>query len=451
MVEYWLEVTESIMNDIDYTLEQKLKGAVFLLRDEVYSWWLLVEEGEVCGASYVDARRHEFMNLTQCDRSVVEYEAEFLRLSRYARGMVASEYEKCVCFEDNLRDNLRVLIAPQREREFSVLVDKAKITDEVSGWSAKIRIVREARIREIQSLFNSVQRPKKRARLEGPVRVGVPVAPTRIQPCDDCGRRHPRECWRRLGACLRCGSLEHHSRECPQRADQMQASEPDIGSTHSYVASTVSENLGISIECTSSKVTVLSLLGQSVRVSRVYRNVPLEVQGVVFLANLMELPFAEFDLILGMDWSVVHRVSLDHTTKRVFLRIMDDKEVVVIGEHQDCLSNVISAFMAEKWVRKGCETFMAFVSVSVSRDFSVGDIGTVRELTDVFPKELTGLPLNREVEFGIELLPSTTPISIAPYRMAPKELTELKAQFQELLDHGFICPSVSPWGHQFCL
>ncbi|KAA3466703.1 Pyridoxal-phosphate-dependent serine hydroxymethyltransferase [Gossypium australe] len=75
--------------------------------------------------------RREFLNLTQRDRSVAEYEAQFLRLSRYARGMVAAEYERRVHFEDGLRDNLRVLIAPQRERDFTALVDKAKIAAEV--------------------------------------------------------------------------------------------------------------------------------------------------------------------------------------------------------------------------------------------------------------------------------------------------------------------------------
>jgi len=43
-------------------------------------------------------------------------------------------------------------------------------------------------------------------------------------------------------------------------------------------------------------------------------------------------------------------------------------------------------------------------------------------------------------------MPGTAPISIAPYRMAPTELKELKIQLQELLDKGFIRPSVSPWG-----
>ena len=84
-----------------------------------------------------------------------------------------------------------------------------------------------------------------------------------------------------------------------------------IGSTHSYVASTVSENLGILVESTFSEVTVLSPLGQSVRVNKLSRDVPLKVQKAIFLADLMELPFEEFDLILGMDWLVKHRVHLD--------------------------------------------------------------------------------------------------------------------------------------------
>nr|GFC73898.1 putative reverse transcriptase domain, aspartic peptidase domain protein [Tanacetum cinerariifolium] len=64
----------------------------------------------------------------------------------------------------------------------------------------------------------------------------------------------------------------------------------------------------------------------------------------------------------------------------------------------------------------------------------------------VFPEELPGIPPEREVEFGIELIPGTQPISKAPYRMAPIELKELKEKLQELLDLGFVRPSVSPWG-----
>ncbi|KAA3466328.1 DNA/RNA polymerases superfamily protein [Gossypium australe] len=220
----------------------------------------------------------------------------------------------------------------------------------------------------------------------------------------------------------------------------------DIGSTHSYVACTVSEILGIQFELTDREMSVVSPLGHSVRVNKLFRDVPLEVQGVVFLANLMELPFGEFDFILGMYWLVKHRTNLDCAAKRMVLRTSRDEEVIVIGEQRDYLSTVISALRAEKLVRKGCEAFLAYVSTSDTKDLSARDVRTVNEFSDIFPEELPGLPPNREVEFGIELLQGTALVSVEPYRMAPKELVELKAQIQELLDRGFIRPSVSPWG-----
>ena len=64
----------------------------------------------------------------------------------------------------------------------------------------------------------------------------------------------------------------------------------------------------------------------------------------------------------------------------------------------------------------------------------------------MFPEDLPGLPPDREVDFSIDLLPGTAPISKAPYRMALVELKELKEQLKELLEKGYIGPSVSPWG-----
>ena len=60
-------------------------------------------------------------------------------------------------------------------------------------------------------------------------------------------------------------------------------------------------------------------------------------------------------------------------------------------------------------------------------DKKVESVPVVCEFSDVFPKEQPGLPPNREVEFGIELVPGTIPISIAPYRMAPTKFKELKS------------------------
>ena len=68
----------------------------------------------------------------------------------------------------------------------------------------------------------------------------------------------------------------------------------------------------------------------------------------------------------------------------------------------------------------------------------------VCEFLYVFPKDLPGLPPDRDVEFSIELELVTAPISRCLYRMAPKELAKMKKQLEELLEKGFIHPSSSP-------
>ena len=72
------------------------------------------------------------------------------------------------------------------------------------------------------------------------------------------------------------------------------------------------------------------------------------------------------------------------------------------------------------------------------------NILVVKDFPNVFPEELPGILLEREVDLSNEILLGTTPTSRAPYRMAPIELKELKIQLQDLLDKGFIRPSVSP-------
>jgi hypothetical protein len=73
-------------------------------------------------------------------------------------------------------------------------------------------------------------------------------------------------------------------------------------------------------------------------------------------------------------------------------------------------------------------------------------VQVVNEFPDVFPEELPVMPPDRDIEFVIELKPSTTPIYKTPYRMATPELVELKEHIKELLEKGFIRPISSPWG-----
>ena len=178
----------------------------------------------------------------------------------------------------------------------------------------------------------------------------------------------------------------------------------------------------------------ISLLRVEGDQGRVCRDCSIKIQEYEFLGDLIELAFKEFDVILGMDWLSRHQVMVDCRMKRVTLRTLNDNEVIFIGERSNHLSNVISAVIARKMVRKGCEAYLDYVIDTVKTRPSVFDILTVSDFPDVFPEELSGLPPHREIEFAIDVVSGATPASITPYIMAPLELKELKLQLQELLE-----------------
>ncbi|KAI3695449.1 hypothetical protein L1987_78446 [Smallanthus sonchifolius] len=113
----------------------------------------------------------------------------------------------------------------------------------------------------------------------------------------------------------------------------------------------------------------------------------------------------------------------------------------------DSLSNsveIISMLKATKYLRKGCLAYL--VSITADTKKKIEDVPAVAEFLDVFPDELPGIPPEREVEFRINLVPSTTPIAKAPYKLAPNEMAELKKQLDDLLEKEFIRPNSSPRG-----
>ena len=189
-----------------------------------------------------------------------------------------------------------------------------------------------------------------------------------------------------------------------------------------------------------------NLSPNSVIVNRVNRDCPIRIREYEFLGDLIELSFREFDVILGKDWLSRHQVVDNFRMKRVTLRTPSGEEVTFISERSNHLSNVISATRARMMVRKGCEAYLAYVIDTKKAEPILSKIPTISDYPDVFPEELPRLSPQREIEFSINVVQGATPESITPYRMAPVELKELKLQLQELLEKGFIHPSVSPWG-----
>jgi hypothetical protein len=151
--------------------------------------------------------------------------------------------------------------------------------------------------------------------------------------------------------------------------------------------------------------------------------------GLDFVANLIVLESKGIDIILRMNWLSKHKVLIDCTKKSVKMTTPDGKEMEFVAEL------VVTA--------KGDANHAKMNQLDACQGPVVS---VVNEFPNVFLEELPGMPLNRDIEFVIELMHSTTPIYKTPYRMTTLELAKLKEHIKELLDKGFICPSLSLWG-----
>ncbi|CAA7044956.1 unnamed protein product [Microthlaspi erraticum] len=215
----------------------------------------------------------------------------------------------------------------------------------------------------------------------------------------------------------------------------------DSGASNCFITPERAEKSGIRSSAGMVKVAgggFLSTLGRA-------RGVEIEIAGQSMPADLVISPVELYDVILGMDWLSHYRVHLDCYRGRVVFE-RDAGRLVYQGVRPTSGSIVISAIQAEQLLERGCEAYLATISMSESgAGVVMGDIEVVQDFEDVF-QSLKGLPPSRSDPFTIELEPGTAPISKTPYRMAPAELAELKKQIEDLLSKGFIRPSVSPWG-----
>ncbi|GKD02975.1 putative reverse transcriptase domain-containing protein [Tanacetum coccineum] len=148
------------------------------------------------------------------------------------------------------------------------------------------------------------------------------------------------------------------------------------------------------------------------------RGCKLEIEGYVFDINLIPSGSGSFDVIIGMDWLSNHKAEIICHKKVVRIPLSDGKVLRVIGERPDKkVRHLVSAKAKEQ---------------------KQEEIVVVRDYTEVFPYDLSGLPPSREIEFRIELVLGAIPVAKSPYRLAPSEMEELLGQLKELQYKGFI-------------
>ncbi|GKV03839.1 hypothetical protein SLEP1_g16082 [Rubroshorea leprosula] len=220
----------------------------------------------------------------------------------------------------------------------------------------------------------------------------------------------------------------------------------DSGASHSFIARSYVLKRALPVDISDCELHVDTPLGGVMTTREVCRTVDIYVDGRQLSASLFVLDISDFDIILGMDWLSKHFASIDCYRKWVIFNIPGELEFNFQGSVSFGPPVLVSALQAQKYLVNGCQGFIVSITDASSVTSRLEDIPVVHEFPDVFSEDLPGLPPDREVEFAIDLVPGTGPVSKAPYRTAPAELKELKVQLEELLEKGFIRPSVSPWG-----
>ncbi|KAL0537055.1 hypothetical protein IC582_026023 [Cucumis melo] len=474
----WWETTERMLGgDVSQITWQQFKESFY---------------AKFFSASLRDAKRQEFLNLEQGDMTVEQYDAEFDMLSRFAPEMIATEAARADKFVRGLRLDIQGLVRafrPATHADALRLAVDLGLQERANSSKTAGRGSTSGQKRKAEQ--QPVPVPQRNFRPGGdfrsfqqkPFETGEAA---RGKPlCTTCGKHHLGRCLFGTRTCFKCRQEGHTADRCPLRvtgiAQNQGAGAPhqgrvfatnrteaekagtvvtgtlpvlghyalvlfDSGSSHSFISSAFVSHARLEVEPLHHVLSVSTPSGECMLSKEKVKACQIEIAGHVIEVTLIVLDMLDFDVILGMDWLAVYHASIDCSRKEVTFNPPSMASFKFKGGGSKSLPQVISAIRASKLLSQGTWGILASVVDTREADVSLSSEPVVRDYPDVFPEELPGLPPHREVEFAIELEPGTVPISRAPYRMAPAELKELKVQLQELLDKGFIRPSVSPWG-----
>nr|GEW06941.1 putative reverse transcriptase domain-containing protein [Tanacetum cinerariifolium] len=392
---------------------------------------------EFCPPSEIQRMECELWNLRVREMDISSYTTRFNELVILCPGMVPTERKK--------KEKLIIRGGSRRTSKEAVVVVEIAIVTETTTTTPSTGNVRAMKNVGNQNTNEAGQNVKCNRR--GMKHYGnCPIK------CNKCGKiRHKaRDCWSKVVAtganaqpimtCYGCGEKGLIKTNCPARNN------PKRSGAHgqAYALRDGDQNLGPNV-VTGHSYEVELADGRVVSTNTILRGCALNLVNHMFKIDLMPIELATFDVIIGMDWLILHDAVIVYGKKEVHVPL---KKRMLVVKGDDCVSRlkVMSCMKVKKYVDRGSYLFVAQVIEKELAERRLEDVLVICKFPDVFPEDLLGLTPPRQVEFEIELVPRAAPVACVPYRLAPSEMKELAKQLQELSDKRFIRPISSPWG-----
>ena len=219
----------------------------------------------------------------------------------------------------------------------------------------------------------------------------------------------------------------------------------DSGSSHSFISPGTAKRLQVEAKPTGKRLRAALANGSSVVTEELVVNLNFQLEGNPTNQQFRIFKMGKFQGILGMDWLSNHKAGINCGQGLISFVSDQGKRVEVHGRSGKNPLRVVNSNKIVKGFKKGLPIYILKLN-KPDQKTEGEDPDWLGEYQDVFPEELTDLPPKRELVHEIELIPGAQPVARAPYKMSPSKALELKNQLTQLLEQGFIKPSVSPWG-----
>nr|GEV84144.1 retrovirus-related Pol polyprotein from transposon TNT 1-94 [Tanacetum cinerariifolium] len=213
----------------------------------------------------------------------------------------------------------------------------------------------------------------------------------------------------------------------------------DTGADRSFVSTTFSALIDITPTTLENHYDVELADGKIIGVNTIIHGCTLNFMNHPFNIDPMPVPLGSFEVIIGIDWlTKYHRVII---CAEKIVRVPFEREMLIFqgngnNQREESRLNIISYTKAQEYLSKGCDVFLAHITMKEAKDKSKGkrleDMPIVIDFPEVFPEDLMGIPPPQQVEFQIDLVPGAASVARAPYPLAPSEMKELAKQLQEL-------------------